>query len=147
MHGRIIGIQVRPGRDLPTRAVESARAEPGSGLEGDHARAGKREITILSREAWDAACRDAGCEGADPRGRRANVIVEGVELSARIGARLRLGGCVVQVEGETLPCDVMEGVHAGLRAALGPDTRGGVHGRIVAGATLRVGDGVSWIEP
>jgi len=40
------------------------------------------------------------------------------------------------------PCHVMEETAPGLRAALTPAWRGGVHGRVLRAGAIRVGDAV-----
>ena len=56
--------------------------------------------------------------------------------------RLRLGPVVLEITGETKPCERMEEARAGLRAALTPEWRGGIFGHVVEDGLLRVGDPV-----
>jgi len=137
--GRLLAIWLRPAARLPARAVDCALAVAGRGLDGDHAGGGKREVTVLAREAWDAACAEFG-RAVDPQVRRANLFVEGIDLGAAIGRTLRIGDVVVEVLGETRPCELMDDDgRIGLQAAIRPERRGGVHGRIANGGELRVG--------
>jgi len=54
---------------------------------------------------------------------------------------LCIGPVVIDVHGETRPCELMDDDgHVGLCAALRPERRGGVHGSIRTGGTLAVGD-------
>lgn len=141
--GTVEAIFLRPAARLPVREVREAQAIPDTGLEGDHAGGGKRQITLLSREAWEGACRAFGRE-VEPSVRRANVLVSGIDLGATIGSSLRLGEVVVDVLGETRPCELMDDDgRVGLDAALRPERRGGVFGAIRTGGTLRVGDAVT----
>ena len=140
---RIERIFLRPSARTPVREVERTEALAGRGLAGDHAGGGARQVTILSLEAWTDAVIDLGRDDLDPCARRANVVVSGVDLGAAIGRALRLGGCLVQVVGETRPCRLMDDAAAGLQAALGPERRGGVYGRIVASGEIAVGDAVA----
>lgn len=140
MNGKIEALWLRPAARLPVQSVAQAVAIAGQGLDGDHAGGGKRQITILSREAWDAACRTLG-RALDPGTRRANVMVSGIDLPTVIGTTLQLGSVRVEVLGETRPCELMDdGGRLGLQAALRPERRGGVYGRILQGGTLQVGD-------
>lgn len=140
MNGKIEALWLRPAARLPVQSVAQALAIAGRGLDGDHAGGGKRQITILSREAWDAACRTLG-RALDPGTRRANVMVSGIDLPTVIGTTLQLGSVRVEVLGETRPCELMDdGGRLGLQAALRPERRGGVYGRILQGGTLQVGD-------
>jgi MOSC domain-containing protein YiiM len=72
--------------------------------------------------------------------RRANVLVEGLDLPALKGRRVRVGGAEVMLIDETRPCGLMDRQHEGLRKALIPACRGGLHGRVVRAGTFHVGD-------
>ncbi len=140
--GAVEAIYLRPGARVPVRSVPRAVARAGEGLEGDHAGGGRRQVTILSLEAWREACRELGAD-LDPGVRRANVLVSGVDLRACLGRRLRLGTVEVEVLGETRPCELMDDDgRIGLDAALRKDWRGGVFGAVRTGGTLAVGDPV-----
>ena len=140
---RVVGIYVWPVSKGDPRELSEARARAGVGLEGDRKRSAKRQVTVLSAEQWSEALKDVG--GAhDPRWRRANVVVSGVEFTREmIGKRLRLGALTVEIVGETEPCYRMDELHPGLREALKPSMRAGVFGKIERDADVRVGDDVS----
>ena len=72
--------------------------------------------------------------------RRANLLVEGLDLLEATGAQLRVGGAVLEVTGETKPCGRMDQEAAGLRNTLVPGWRGGVTCRVLTGGLIRVGD-------
>lgn len=123
------------------RRVTRALAVAGRGLEGDHVDGGRRQVTLLAREAWDAACLALGRTGLDPGARRANLVVEGLDLAGLPrGARLRLGPVEVVLDAETRPCQLLDDAAPGLWDALKPDGRGGRFGKITAGGELAVGD-------
>ena len=79
------------------------------------------------------------------RERRANLLVEGIDLAAAIGHIVTIGEVRLQIHGEIEPCEIMDAVHTGLCAALVPDCRGGVFGEGLSGGTIRVKDPVSVI--
>jgi len=112
-----------------------------TGIDGD-ARGTKagRQVTVLFREGWEAACRELGHD-LPWTARRANLFVEGVAVP-RAGKRLVIGNLVLEVTQETQPCHLMDEAQLGLRAALKPEWRGGVSCRVVEGGTIRVGDRV-----
>lgn len=110
---------------------------------GDHAAGGRRQVTILDGVAWRAACKEISAD-LDPRLRRANLVVEGLDLRQSRGRLLAIGAVVVEILGETRPCELMNDAHLGLMEALRPDWRGGVYGRIVKGGEIRVGDTVAF---
>lgn len=139
---RLEAIYLRPAARLPVREVPRATAIAGQGLEGDHAGGGRRQVTILSREAWRDACAAFG-RPVDPSVRRANLLVEGIDLASTIGTTLRIGSVTFEIVGETRPCELMDDDgRVGLYRSLRPERRGGVHGIVRVGGTLRVGDAV-----
>ena len=99
-----------------------------------------RQVTVLFREGWQAACAELGRELPWVT-RRANLLVEGVAVPGK-GQRLFIGAAELEVTGETEPCSVMEAASRGLRAALKPEWRGGVTCNVVQGGAIKVGDNV-----
>ena len=134
----IARVPVKRGAVIPET---EAMVGVDDGVAGDARgiRAG-RQVTVVFREGWDAACRDLGVE-LPWTTRRANLFVEGVPVPAT-GRRLVIGAAVLEVTQETQPCQIMEAAHRGLRAALTPEWRGGVCCRVVQGGTIRIGDRV-----
>jgi MOSC domain-containing protein YiiM len=112
-----------------------------AGLEGDSkgAKHPSRQITVLSREAWDAALAEIGGPRLAWTARRANLLVAGVELPRAKGAVLGVGPVRLQVTGQTYPCARMEEAHQGLLKALARDWRGGLTCRVLAGGHIAVG--------
>ena len=100
-------------------------------------------MTVLALEDWRAALNEVSSELILKwTVRRANLLVEGVELP-REGGRLSVGDVVLEVTGETKPCARMDAARTGLRKALESDWRGGVCCKVIAGGRVEVGDGVS----
>lgn len=114
-----------------------------AGIEGSADRGGKRQVTVLSAEAWEAACREIGSD-LDPVSRRANVLVRGLDFDECRGRILQLGSTRLEIWGETVPCRLMEETAPGLLRALLPHWRGGAFGTVVGAGTLRVGDPAHW---
>ena len=137
--GVLKAIAHRPTDGQPMTEVREIIVLAGRGPEVENRKPGKREITLLSAESWAATCRDFGVD-LPWWYRRANLLIEGLDLSAAIGRTLSIGSIRIQVHGETKPCGLMDQQHAGLRQALVPDCRGGVYGQVLAGGTIRVGD-------
>jgi MOSC domain-containing protein YiiM len=92
--------------------VESAGLKAG-GLVGDHARAGKRAVTLIQGEHLPAIAALARRASVEPRLLRRNIVVSGINLTALRHGRLRLGTSEVEITGPCAPCSRME-------AALGP---------------------------
>jgi len=123
----------------------AAEAIAGVGLAGNADQGGRRQVTIISRAAWDAVTDDLGAP-VDPSARRANLLVRGVDLAHSNGRVLAIGSIRVRIHGETRPCALMDDMHSGLRRALDPDWRAGAFGEVLDSGTLSVGDPVGWVE-
>ena len=137
-------IWLKPVKGEPLQEVERASVRSNHGLVGNAERGGRRQVTVLSAEDWEAANAQAGSE-LDPSARRANILVTGLgDLVESTGQVLKVGGARIQVTGETRPCSLMDAAHQGLRAAMEVSWRGGVHGIVLNDADLAVGDEVSW---
>ncbi len=142
--GRIERIFLRPSSRTPVKEAKHAFARAGRGLDGDHAGGGSRQVTLIEAERWADACRELGRD-LNPGGRRANIVVSGVNLAAAKGGGLRVGGCVIEVVSETRPCRLMDDFEPGLQQALDPDKRGGMYGKVVVSADIAVGDRVELV--
>lgn len=146
--GRLIGIARRDGRRRPMERIEQVRVAADGGLEGDHKgiKFPKRGVTILAREDWEAAIAElADLAGPVPlpwTERRANLLVEGVQLPKSIGSVLVVGGVRLEVTAQTYPCRRMDEAHQGLLKALAPNWRGGVSCSVVEGGVIALGDEV-----
>ncbi len=140
---RLEAIWIKRFRRGPMDSRERAHAVAGRGLEDNANQGGKRQVTILGADRWEEMCRELG-EDVDPRLRRANLYVRGIDLLKSRGLVLCIGDCRIRIFGETRPCHLMDEAHAGLRRALDPDWRGGVYGEVLTDADIAIGDAVSW---
>lgn len=143
--GRLESIWIKRFRRGPMDPAPHANLVASRGIVGNANQGGKRQVTIITREAWDAVRRELG-EPVPPESRRANLLVSGVDLANTRGRVLRIGACRVRIYGETKPCWQMEEAHAGLQSALRPDWRGGVFAEVLDDGEIAVGDRVGWIE-
>lgn len=143
--GHLEAIWIKRFRRGPMDRVDEAQLVAGRGLVGNANQGGKRQLTIISREAWEAVERELG-EPVAPETRRANLLVTGLDLAGSRGRVMRIGACRIRVYGETKPCWQMEEAHAGLQSALRPDWRGGVFGEVLDDGRITVGDSLEWIE-
>ena len=139
--GRVVGIALRTRAGGPMDEVSEARVSGNGWLEGDHGGSANRGVTFLSREAWTRVNLTLGTD-LPWHTRRANVCVEGLDLPALIGRRIRVGQLVLDVLDETRPCDEMDDMHPGLQDALRPEGRGGVYGRVLEGGLLQIDDAI-----
>jgi MOSC domain-containing protein YiiM len=138
--GRVLGIARREVKRGPMLPLERAEVSQSAGVAGDtRGRPGARQVTVLSASAWLEACAIAGTD-LPWLARRANILVDGLDLRHAAGAVLRLGDDVeLLVTGELEPCQRMDAASPGLRLALAGDWRGGVTCRVQRGGALVVG--------
>lgn len=150
MSGRLIGIARRDAKRAPMETLERGVITVEGGLEGDFRgpKLAARRITVLSREAWEAALGDLPPAGAGLAWttRRANLLVEDVRLPRAAGGVLRVGAVVLEITDQTSPCRRMEEAFPGLLKALSPDSRGGVLCRVREGGDVALGDDVEVIH-
>lgn len=124
-------------------AADRAHLVAGRGIAGNANQGGTRQVTLLSREKWNAVMTQLGAT-LEPRARRANIVVSGVDLEDTRGRVLRVGACRLRINGETKPCEQMEEALTGLRAAMRPQWGGGAFAEVLDGGEIAVGDDVSW---
>jgi MOSC domain-containing protein YiiM len=141
--GQVLGIWVKRSHGGVMDARASAELVEGRGLAGDATKGGRRQVTILALDRWRALT--AHLPGPpDPAIRRANLLVEGVDLDQSRGRVLAIGDARVRIFGETRPCHQMDEACPGLQAALSPAWGGGAFGEIVSGGAIHVGSTVRW---
>jgi MOSC domain-containing protein YiiM len=150
--GRLVAIYVALAAGAPMEARDRVDALAGAGLRDDryatgtgtYSRTGRgrRDVTLIEREAVDAVRRDN--EGIDVREEqtRRNLVTDGVALNHLVGRTFRVG--TVRMRGLRLaePCEYLEQLTGlvGVRAAL--VHRGGLRAEILDDGELRVGDEV-----
>ena len=99
-------------------------------------------IALIEAEGLGAAFAEAGA-ALDWSDCRRNLLVEGLRLPREPGAHVAIGDhLVIEITDECEPCERMDALHPGLRAALAPDWRGGFLGRVVEDGEIAVGDAV-----
>ncbi|MFZ2754563.1 MAG: MOSC domain-containing protein [Lysobacteraceae bacterium] len=145
--GQVRWIGLRPARNVPMRAVDSAEAVTGRGLLGDRyaSASGKRGITLIQAEHLPAIAALVGLDAVETGALRRNLVVSGIPLIALKGRRFRIGDVLCEGTAPCEPCSRMEAVlgPGGYNAMRG---HGGLCARVLQGGTLRVGDAVTWIE-
>ena len=142
---RLIGIALRSSKMAPLVEVEEAKITFEDGLVGDSRSKSskeKRRITILSQEQWEDACREVGAQ-LPWYTRRANLCVTGIRFgSHHIGQVMYLymgnvAEVVLEVTGETTPCQRMDEAFPGLQQALARDGRGGITCKLLRHGSIR----------
>jgi MOSC domain-containing protein YiiM len=141
--GRVEQIFVKRMKRGPMDGVERATLVAGRGIAGNANQGGMRQVTLLSREKWAELMTQLGA-GLEPRARRANLVLSGVDLENTRDRILRVGTCRLRIRGETRPCEQMEDALSGLQAAMRPHWGGGAFAEVVDGGDIAVGDDVGW---
>ena len=141
---RLEAIWLKRMRRGPMDAVASARLVAGRGLVGNANQGGRRQVTIVARESWDAIMERLDNDTLSPAARRANLLVSGIALARTRGRVLRIGTTRLRILGETRPCERMEEALPGLRSAMSPDWGGGAFAEVLDDGEIAVGDAVAW---
>jgi hypothetical protein len=81
--GRVERLWLKPAVRVPLREVSSVDTILRRGLAGNADLGGRRQLTVLSLERWIEATATLG--EVDPRLRRANVLVSGIDLETSRG--------------------------------------------------------------
>ena len=142
MQGTVLALALRPEKGGAMALAESIILTPENGVMGDHGTSQRRKVTLLDEAAWQTACSEVGTE-LDWTVRRANVLVQGLDLPSLLNQQIRVGTALVEVIGEVPPCHLMDEVQSGLEAALPPNWRGGVFARIIDPGSGEVGGNIS----
>lgn len=145
MTGYIAGIARHAVPRGPMETIDRATVTLEGGIGGDFRGAMKgqpykRQVSLIESADWNAAMVQVG-HSLPWEQRRANLLVDGFDLPQTPGTRIRIGADVVlEITCETEPCERMEALATGLRAALTPDWRGGALTKVIAPGTIAVGD-------
>lgn len=137
----VLAIAIRNGERGPMLELTDVEAFTDAGLRGDNRSSLNRGISLLSAEQWQQVQRELAVT-LPWHTRRANLLISGGSLADWRGRTIRIGRVEVAVRKETAPCERMDELCPGLRDALKSEVRGGVHGRILRGGTIRLGDRV-----
>jgi MOSC domain-containing protein YiiM len=141
--GRVEHIWVKRAKGGLMDPVDTAILESAAGIRGNANRGGRRQVTIMSAERWEAICAALAAD-IPPSTRRANLMVSGLDLENTRGRILRVGGVRLRINGETRPCWQMEEAFRGLQAAMDPNWGGGAFAEVLDGGEIRVGDVAEW---
>ncbi len=124
-------------------AADRATLIAGRGLAGDANQGGTRQVTLIELERWRQLM-DASRADLDTSARRANLVVEGLDLVNSRGRMLRVGAARLVIRGETRPCERMDEAFPGLQNAMRDRWGGGAFADVVEGGEISVDDDVMW---
>lgn len=144
----VVSIHITPEAAVPIQSVDSARAVPGKGLEGDRYflgigtfskdAGGDNELTLIEIESLEALQRESRVE-IQPGEARRNIVTRGVALNHLVGRDFRIGS--VNIRGIRLcePCGHLEKLtRSGVKSGL--IHRGGLRAKILTDGVIHSGD-------
>ena len=141
--GKLTGIARHETTRAPMELLQTVTISEDAGVAKDfRGRSKRRQVTLISSAVWDDVCAEVG-EILPWTTRRANLLVQGVDLPRAAGGVIQVGEVSLRVEAETAPCSRMDEQRAGLKQALTPDWRGGVCCTVLRGGEVSIGDDVS----
>ena len=130
----VVALHLCKASRAPLLAADRVNALLECGLEGDrHARLNShRQVLLMEQEVLEQF-------GLVPGDVREQVTVRGLDLDGlAFGARLKVGGAVLEIAGPCAPCARMDEIRSGLRSAL--EGRRGRFVRVVQAGGFAVGD-------
>ena len=156
MDGSVVAIFISPGAAQPMSSVDSVRAVPGNGLEGDRYFQSQgtffqneqgrpdKEVTLIEQEALEALHREYHLE-LDARETRRNLVTSGVALNHLVGVEFTVG--TARFKGIRLcePCGHLERL-AG-HDLKGLTHRGGLRAQVVQEGEILVGSPIVTVGP
>lgn len=145
--GKVVGIATHSEKKGPMVVYASAKVsfERGIGDDINGATQDDRQVSIITQEGWLDACAELNRK-IHWTTRRANLLIEGIDLKDSVGKLLRIGQFVVEITGEMKAGNRMDEERVGLTKALAPDWRGGVTCRLLSEGVVYEGDEVVFYE-
>lgn len=144
--GKLAGIAIKRKKKALMESFESVEVTPSKGISGDfRGKPGDRQVTVLSKQSWEEACKEIG-KSLDWTERRANLLVDNIQLEQTTSKRLLIGKVELLITRETDPCERMDNASQGLCNALAKHWRGGVCCRVLKGGQIRIGDMVKMLD-
>ncbi|HLV44518.1 MAG TPA: MOSC domain-containing protein [Aggregatilineales bacterium] len=134
--GTVTALHIGKRSGIPMTPLTEADIITDYGVDGDHsAKAGsKRQVLIMPGEVLDAL-------GLEPGTVKENITTRGFDvMSLPRGAKVRVGGALLEATIECTPCGLMDDIRPGLQEEL----RGqrGMLFRVLEGGPVRIGDAV-----
>lgn len=143
--GRVMWIGLRPARLADPVVVDGAEVTE-AGLEGDHARAGRRALTLIQAEHLPVIAALCRRDQVAPDLLRRNIVIAGINLTALRHARLVIGSAEIAITGPCPPCSRMERAlgTGGYNAMRG---HGGWYAEVTVKGRIGLGDAVTAPSP
>lgn len=142
--GKLEAIWIKRAKRGPMDPQPRATLQAKHGLVSNADQRGKRQVTLIAQERWQALMAQTGAK-LDPAARRANLMLSGINLANSRGQILQIGPVCIRIYNETRPCERMDEAHPGLREAMTTDWGGGAFGEVLNDGEIAVGDEVKWV--
>src|SRR5262245_33746885 len=137
--GKVVGLYVSPRIGEPMQPQTAVRALAGKGLEGDRYATGQgsysriarqvaRHVSLIGREALEAANEELiwrGLAPFKPEETRRNIIIEGYDIYALLGQEFRIGDIRLRGSDPTRPCQIPSAAAGKIGFAEAFQNRGG----------------------
>ncbi len=143
MNGKLEAIWIKRKKFGPMDPKVSAILIKGKGLKDNANIGGKRQVTLLENEVWEKHNHTLNI-ALPPSVRRANLLISGLSLANSRGKILRIGNCLLRINGETKPCERMDELHKGLKDVMYPNWGGGAFAEVLLDGEINEGDLVEW---
>ncbi|MCF6281816.1 MAG: hypothetical protein L3J28_06315 [Candidatus Polarisedimenticolaceae bacterium] len=144
--GHLLSIAIKEQSRGPMKRLAHTPVTTTHGIANDfRGQPGKRQVTLLARESWQAVCQTVG-EELPWLTRRANLYIEGVDLHRTTGKIVQIGQLKLLITQETDPCKRMREVGDGLFEAMAIEWRGGVCCQVIQAGDITIGDKVEIID-
>ena len=127
----------------PMDPVARATLAAERGIVGNADQGGRRQVTLVDLERWHELMDRLGAE-LETSARRANLVVDSLDLFDSGAKMLRIGRARLRILGETRPCERMDEALPGLQAAMREQWGGGAFAEVIEGGEIAVGDAVEW---
>jgi MOSC domain-containing protein YiiM len=134
-------IWIKRVRGGPMDPAGTATLVAGRGIAGNADQGGRRQVTVMDLERWQELM-DLLAGDLETGARRANLVVDALDLFDTRGRILRIGRTRLRILGETRPCERMEEMLPRLQAAMRERWGGGVFAEVIEGGDISVGDEV-----
>ena len=138
--GKLLGIAIASTHRSKMIEVDNANITIENGIEGDcRGKRINRQVSVITRESWSDACSELNTV-LPWTTRRANLLLENISIEESKGKFIKIADVVLEISGETEPCEVMDEQFDGLKKALVPNWRAGVICKVIRGGKIVIGN-------
>lgn len=152
--GSVHSIHIAAAAAAPMQSIESVRAVPNKGLEGDRYfnQTGTFwkdkpdfEVTLIELESFEGMKRESNLD-LDPGEGRRNIVTRDVPLNHLVGKDFKVGDVVLRGIRLCEPCKHLQTLSSKKNILSGLIHRGGLRAQVLTEGVIRVGDFVEEIS-